>query len=100
MDKFILDADGGIVTTVHAEDMRDPFAQGFFEYAQDVQPILDLNHSDRSLGHSVKDEYRLVARIPFVALLDAFREGWLFDDARMEKFLRDNPRFKCTDGNI
>lgn len=67
MDRFLLDASGGIITTVYHDEMAD---RTFLKETQDVEPYLKRNaygrnHTD---GYTPSKDLRKVAEIPFVCI--------------------------------
>lgn len=82
-------------------------AQTFFETAgdedrstseQDVSDILEHAKDLRQATSGEKyGEFRKVAVMPMVVVGQAMREGWLFDQARVRRWVAENPAFKTFD---
>jgi hypothetical protein len=100
-ERFILDSTGSPIRRVmqynpHETNSRQG-GQIVFRSGQDVDAIIAANRRDRDIDQR-KRNFRHVARIPAVVWEMMVREGWWNDDAKVQKWLDDNPAFKIEGG--
>lgn len=106
--KKLLDANGGVVSTFHYDEMED---KTVVQQVQDVEPILENNKALQTFndGYSPSREFRRVASIPLVIAQQWMKEdgiNWLAlprreKGAYLRKKLSDpDYRFLRTSGGV
>lgn len=98
--KYIYQADGTVARVLHANP-DDPFGDFGIETIEDVEPIVESVKALRDVQDN-KSTMRHVARIPVTVIEQAFREGWLHDQAKWNQWLSDpdNRAFRVWEGNL
>ncbi|MHB1176077.1 MAG: hypothetical protein ACYCZJ_13240 [Sulfuriferula sp.] len=84
--------------------------QTFYETAEEAERFTTAQNVDDILVHAAEarhetqgeryGEFRRMAVMPMSVVGQAMREGWLFDQARVRQWVKDNPAFKTFDKNF
>lgn len=98
MTKRLIHAYKGVKEYQHVDPMRPDDL--IIETVQDCQPILDYTKELRE--GPVGKEWRHVACIPNYFIDQAYKEGWLEDEAKWHAWLNDpsNKMFRTWPGHI
>lgn len=99
-DKYLYNADGTVARVLHydKDNINGDFA---IETIEDVEPIIESVKVLKDVQDN-KSAMRHVARVPVTIVEQAFREGWLHDQDRWNKWLSDpdNKAFRVWEGNL
>lgn len=101
--RHLLDASGGVVSTIEYADERD-ISKGFTIVSeQECDGLLREIRLAREVAEAAPERaFRHAAKIPGEVVAQAMREGWFDDPAAWRRWAndRDNQKFRVWEGRV